>query len=390
MPIKSHFNYRIGSSTPPTDIDVLLNSLFDHRSNAANARNINGDIAQHGEEVYSMDELAVNGVDELLYGGADIPNATRKKPIKYVHEDIGLHMVYMANEFEILYASVNRPYRGIIGEDWLIIGRSAQEVAEAIVNGFYFRPYIAEGSRMVNDEHLRTTSDGQNNIRAVLPQNQVIVLRFKYVLDGLASPERVSTYMEINGVLQDGANHRETYLRLHLAAGFGAETNCAQYGFIDHFSKFGSHLTDAQVAQVYAAINPAYGIGHLIQKPFASNINYTKVNNLVSFTYTYNNPLGYPEDTSKRMIQIGATCGGIQDFFFFPENENLMTFDLNTMVFTKPDPTKEHWVPVRPGDDTTGLTLIPATGIRASIRVMDTHDNVYWVPQELSIPIDKL
>lgn len=364
--------YMSPAYVPPavTDIDDVLNPLVDHRYTATHTKNGSGTAALNGENAVTIiDSISTR---DLSYGGDSNPLFGRKPQLFKqfgILDNIGstprsLDMVFMDNQIGIQFDAGSPRVKGYPRAKGRVWFQPDYFLYEAWDNNT-FRPYLGE---LLRDTIRVTTGEAPNEYQDVnLPINRVNYVYQEFYDDGVSEAGRVTTKLWLNGVLLDPLIHHNTYNRVSVTEGFGADSNCAMHGFIENFDIYGRVLTTEQREDVWEAIQAYYKVDQELDLPIASNVDFQNVAGTVTATCTYSSPDGHIEDVGGRECWwvSYAPGGGIQSGEVVPELNNVFTF--NRADF----PTKFNGgcrVNIRVKDSVTGFkNYIPGVRYKGSL-----------------------
>lgn len=319
------FNTEEFTYTPPVEDDI--DQYFDHRYTASNSRNANDSVVTHNSQPLTLKD-SIGNIDldfNAVHSETVVPMHLTGETPRYRDQFGGYIQIY--NQTGTQYASEENEigiqpfprYRVLVGVQMLF------NTYEALYNGWR-SPYLGDGG----DDAIRTASD--KSIPVGFPTRRVYLLEIVEELqpDG----DSVLNKLYLNGTYIGENLGTEKSRQNSPVHQIGADTNNANWGFIDMMQRYGSVPSTEERAIIVNSLISKYNVDVRIPAPVAQSLNASRSGTTYSATYTYSpNPItNSPENTSQRSVKwvLFRPEIGVQSGIYFPAVENLLTWSSNT------------------------------------------------------------
>lgn len=332
---------------------------FDHIFDSNISMNLSGSNPKDGEVVSTILDIGKEGGKNMAYEGLSAPLLSKKPPI--FRAQLGGYIQFY-NQFNTIYVSDQFVNSKPFPRELFFVGNQAKfNTYEAIWNN-YNSHYI--GDYGDNQIRFRASIDeppaGQPNaINTGFPIRQNYLLHVKYIQDGIG----IKCQVRINKVLVNETVYTIPVDRIGKPTfSLGADTNTANFGACWQGWSF-TEFTDAQRTEIENILYDRYNIGTRVQLPLAESLLAKKNGTTYTASYTYVNPLGFPEDVSARSVKWVLTAGGsIQTGKYYDAVEGLLSW--NSTAY-----------PIESGYDVSSVEII----------CVDTRGNKYYVPEKVFV-----
>ncbi|WP_158797659.1 hypothetical protein [Pedobacter sp. L105] len=344
-------------STPTDPGEDAINAFFDNRYIAANSLTASSVKVTDGDLIITIpDEIGDKPMIKTAIDGYPTANLTHdgthyRSAGKYAqfYNETG-------NKFQSAFFTESKPWPRLHS---LVAIQQKFNTYEASTNG-YFTYYIGD----FGDTTIRIRGEAATGEPAVytfnvgFPVRQNYHLLLTYEIDDVG----VKATLWVNGV-NAGVAYAVDATRLDMPDHeMGPDTNSQNFGFIEQGFKYGSIPSDADRANLIALIQAKYNIGGLVQLPVADNLMLVQSGTQYTTSYTFSNPLGFPEDVSRRSIKYVAINDHVQTGTYLTAVENMMSWNSND--FPLP----------------ANFTLFVVEAI-----VYDTQGNVFHIPERKGV-----
>lgn len=250
---------------------------------ALNAKNANGTAAQDSQSVNEIP--AIKGDIPLTYDGISSPTLTKKPP---VYSSYGLGSIWFDNEpltkFRALIDRINTPV-----EVSLTMVRQPGTGHEAWYN--YGGIYAGDTGSGVRLAHADKPVEGSQ----APPFFHISNLHVKFT----ASRADLWVDGEFQGFVTYEERNEPTKLD---SVEVGVHTNNSQWEFIA-YHLFPRTLTEQERNNFFTEAAAKFHWGQEKQLPYAKDVFVSRSGDTLTANYTFTNPLGFPEDTSKTIYR---------------------------------------------------------------------------------------
>lgn len=347
---------------PNSDINqFFIDSNWTSRLRASNAKNASGIKALEGESVLTLsDEL---GDRDAVYVGD--PEAYLGLPYIVKQANIipneMVDMIYFKNQNNILYASENTEGLSESRTVGFLLAFPDYQIYEAFMKSFG-TVYIGVNSGRNSSTNpfnitFRTTNDGNNVTVPNFVSNALHSIIFRLERDGreTENPGKIAGKLYLDGVLLNPSMLLETFNSIMRIEVVGTDTNCMMMGLIELFTAY-TALSESEILATHSALQSHYGsIGTRLPLPVATNVSASKLGNIVTATYDFQNHLGLAEN--KAALKVVWEEGELlQTMSQVTAADNLLTFNITEV-----------------GNDFTGA-------VRLNIFVEDVGGNKFELP----------
>lgn len=320
---------------PNDNLDqFFIDSNWTSRLRASNAKNASGTKALEGESVLTIsDELgdrdAVYVGDPEAYLG--LPYIV--KQAKIIPNEM-VDMIYFKNQNNILYASENTEGLSESRTVGFLLAFPDYQIYEAFMKSFG-TAYIGINSGRNSSTSpfnitFRTTNDGNNVVVNNFISNSLHSIIFRLERTGQESenPGKIAGKLYLDGVLLNPSLLLETFNTIMRVEVIGTDTNCMMMGFIELFTAY-TALSEAEIIDTHNALKNHYGgsIGTRLPLPVATNVSASKVGNIVTASYDFQNPLGLAENEAALKV-VWEEGVSLQTMSQVTTVNNLLTFDV--------------------------------------------------------------
>ena len=286
---------------------------FDHKYLADSAYVYNDDAARVRDSQRAGRIPDLLGTADMAYAGDNVAPITGSFP-RYFRPFAGkegyIFFDNVADEKFVTSAPLSQPMTGK-RELWLVMRRPGLAADHEAYLNSHHAGYFSDrgkGKSGLSDSHkpsISLTAD------VSIPFNVKTLVRIK--LDSAKSEiyinnKRVEGPLP-GGYFEEGNNGIWEYLVV------GASTNNAYWDWYASYYKRGN-FTDLQAADVYNALSARHQIGSLPALPYADNARVVRKGDVYSMSYTYMNPLGIPEDTTRTEYQFVYAGRGKGPYIF--------------------------------------------------------------------------
>lgn len=265
--------------------------------------------------------------NDMIYAGSNPPILSGTLPV-YTKEGL----IFLENEANVNYQSQISNSPPYPQELWMVMAKPDFFIFESWQNIWNVQ-YLGDLGSATNGIRVRVGADNSsdnawNFTNAVIPTQQFFVLRLR--LTAVAGNKtRTNAELWVNGVkVIQPVQMTSAFNPVNILA-IGSTTNNEYVGWAEYINM--PPITDAQATQVYAEMNAEYNFGQTIQLPFADNIQFATTGNTTAVGYRFNNPLGFPEDVSKRKIRyVVGGSNGISNATYNHAYDNVLTIPMTS------------------------------------------------------------